>query len=77
MATIKKSKNVPLSDWIDAFDGVTNEQDHIFGYGGNDTIFAGGGNDLIWGGEGGDAMYGGAGTDTCATAKRPRGSPSA
>jgi serralysin len=40
---------------LNAFDGVTNDADAIFGFGGNDLIF---------GGEGADSIDGGSGSDT-------------
>jgi Ca2+-binding RTX toxin-like protein len=52
------------SETLNAFDGVTNGADTIFGFGGNDTIFGLGGNDEIKGGGGADAINGGSGTDT-------------
>jgi Ca2+-binding RTX toxin-like protein len=45
-------------------DGVTNNADTIFGFGGDDDIFGLGGNDLILGGAGADDINGGSGTDT-------------
>src|SRR5688500_1004929 len=52
------------AETINAFDGVTNNADTIFGFGGNDSIFGLGGNDEIKGGGGADAINGGSGTDT-------------
>jgi Ca2+-binding RTX toxin-like protein len=52
------------SETINAFDGVTNGADTIFGFGGSDTIYGLGGNDEIKGGGGADAIYGGPGIDT-------------
>jgi Ca2+-binding RTX toxin-like protein len=49
---------------LNADDGVTNNADTIFGFGGNDDIFGLGGNDLILGGSGADDINGGSGTDT-------------
>jgi Ca2+-binding RTX toxin-like protein len=51
------------SETINASDGVTNNADTIYGYGGGDTILGLGGNDLIIGGAGGDAIDGGNGID--------------
>ena len=51
-------------DIINGFDGVTNGDDSIWGYGGNDTIDAMGGDDFISGGEGNDTIYAGSGDDT-------------
>jgi serralysin len=44
-------------------DGVTENADTIYGYGGNDDIFGLGGNDLIIGGAGADDIDGGSGLD--------------
>jgi serralysin len=52
------------AETLNAFDGVTNGADTIFGFGGNDIIFGLGGNDEIKGGGGADAINGGSGTDT-------------
>jgi Ca2+-binding RTX toxin-like protein len=52
------------SETINAFDGVTNGADTIYGFGGNDTISGLGGNDEIKGGGGADAINGGSGIDT-------------
>src|SRR5688572_13629835 len=52
------------SETLNALDGVTNNADTIFGYGGNDTIYGLGGNDEIKGGGGADTINGGSGTDT-------------
>jgi len=52
------------AETLNAFDGVTNGADTIFGFGGNDAIFGLGGNDLILGGAGADTINGGSGTDT-------------
>ena len=52
------------SETLNAFDGVTNNADTIFGFGGNDWIYGLGGNDLILGGNGADYINGGSGTDT-------------
>src|SRR5262245_4966499 len=54
------------SEVIDGADGVTNDQDIIFGRGGNDIIKGAGGNDTLIGGDGADSLNGGAGTDTAA-----------
>jgi Ca2+-binding RTX toxin-like protein len=51
------------NDWLDAWDGVTNGADQIFGYGGHDTIYGLGGADSIFGGDGNDTIYGGSGND--------------
>src|SRR5262247_3887087 len=52
------------SETINAFDGVTNFADEIFGLLGNDVIFGLGGNDIITGGLGADRIDGGSGIDT-------------
>jgi Ca2+-binding RTX toxin-like protein len=49
---------------INGFDGVTQFDDAIWGYGGNDTISGLGGDDYIKGGGGADTINGGAGVDT-------------
>jgi Ca2+-binding RTX toxin-like protein len=61
MATVNGTNN---SERIDRDDGVTDEADTIFGFGGDDTIFGFGGDDLINGGLGADRINGGAGIDT-------------
>jgi Ca2+-binding RTX toxin-like protein len=52
------------SETINVFDGVTNGDDIIYGYGGNDSIYGLGGDDYIVGGTGADALHGGTGSDT-------------
>src|SRR4051794_25485367 len=52
------------AETINAFDGVTNGFDTIFGFDGNDIIFGLGGNDEIEGGGGADTINGGSGVDT-------------
>jgi len=49
---------------INAFDGVTNDADTIFGDGESESIYGLGGDDMIKGGGGADRLYGGAGIDT-------------
>jgi Ca2+-binding RTX toxin-like protein len=51
------------SDWIDPLDGVTNGDDLIYGFGGNDTIFALNGYNTVYGGDGNDDIFGGDGYD--------------
>jgi serralysin len=51
------------AETLDAADGVTNNADTIYGYGGADTIFGLGGNDNIMGGAGADTIDGGEGQD--------------
>ncbi|WP_135448544.1 Hint domain-containing protein [Tabrizicola caldifontis] len=41
-----------------------NEQDTLYGLGGDDTLYGGGGTDLLYGGTGNDLLYGGAGADS-------------
>ena len=50
-------------DRIALYDGPTEENDDIFGYGGDDVIHALGGNDWIRGGDGADIIDGGGGLD--------------
>ena len=52
------------AETLDAADGVTNNDDWIYGYGGVDTIFGLGGNDNLVGGAGADRLDGGTGNDT-------------
>jgi Ca2+-binding RTX toxin-like protein len=52
------------SETLNALDGVTNDDDNISGYGGNDLIFGLSGDDYIVGGTGADALDGGPGSDT-------------
>ena len=61
MATIYGTTN---SETLDAADGVTNNNDTIFGSYGNDSIYGLGGNDVIFGGDGNDVIIGGSGADT-------------
>jgi Ca2+-binding RTX toxin-like protein len=61
MAIVNGTNN---SERIDRDDGVTDEADTIFGFGGDDTIFGFGGDDLINGGLGADTINGGNGIDT-------------
>ena len=61
MATVYGTDN---SETLNLFDGVTNNADTIYGFGGNDDIFGLGGNDYILGGAGADDINGGTGTDT-------------
>jgi Ca2+-binding RTX toxin-like protein len=51
-------------NWIDAWDGVTNSSDTVYGYDGEDTIFGLGGDDLLKGGAGDDTLHGGSDNDT-------------
>jgi hypothetical protein len=55
-----------LEQTINAADGVTSNDDAIFGFGGNDTISALVGNDVIFGGLGADTINGGSSVDTAA-----------
>jgi Ca2+-binding RTX toxin-like protein len=52
------------SETLNAADGVTDNADTIFGFGGNDDIFGLDGNDEIKGGGGADDLFGGSGSDT-------------
>ncbi|MCF2904314.1 Hint domain-containing protein [Octadecabacter sp. CECT 8868] len=58
----------PDGDMVDAGDAIlagdTNNDDLIYGYGGNDSITAGAGDDEIYGGTGSDTIDGGTGDDT-------------
>ncbi|MBU2992969.1 Hint domain-containing protein [Octadecabacter sp. 1_MG-2023] len=58
----------PDGDMVDAGDAIlagdTNNDDLIYGYGGNDSITAGAGDDEIYGGTGNDTIDGGTGDDT-------------
>jgi serralysin len=60
MATVHGNDS---SETINAFDGVTNIGDTIYGYGGVDRIFGLGGDDMIFGGEGDDWLFGGGDND--------------
>jgi len=51
------------SDILNAADGVTSGDDHVYGGEGNDTIRGLGGHDDLFGDEGRDKVYGGAGDD--------------
>jgi Ca2+-binding RTX toxin-like protein len=55
------------------FDGITDGDDIIFGFGGGDWIFAKGGNDVLQGGEGHDYLNGGDGIDTASYGDSPVG----
>lgn len=70
MAKVYGTKNL---DVLDFFDGATDGDDEIFGYGGDDWISAGDGNDLLVGGEGADKLNGGDGTDTASYTDSPTG----
>jgi Ca2+-binding RTX toxin-like protein len=52
------------SETIDGADGVTDDNDFIQAFGGDDVIFGFGGDDRIKGGGGADAIFGGGGIDT-------------
>src|SRR5262245_38074409 len=69
MAKVYGTKNIDVLS--DAFDGVTNGDDTIFGYGGDDWIFGLNGNDILMGGEGADHLFGGNGYDTASYADSP------
>lgn len=52
-------------DMVDANDNAAgNNDDKIYGLGGDDTISAGSGDDRLYGGSGNDLVYGGQGNDT-------------
>jgi Ca2+-binding RTX toxin-like protein len=55
------------------FDGITDGDDIIFGFGGSDQIFAKGGNDILQGGDGHDYLNGGDGIDTANYGDSPEG----
>ena len=55
------------------FDGITDGDDIIFGFGGSDQIFAKGGNDILQGGDGHDYLNGGDGIDTANYGDFPEG----
>jgi Ca2+-binding RTX toxin-like protein len=55
------------------FDGVTDDTDTIFGFGGSDQIFAAGGDDILVGGDGHDYLNGGDGSDTASYGDSPVG----
>jgi Ca2+-binding RTX toxin-like protein len=60
MALVKGTNS---NEWIDASDGVTNDDDVAYGFNGNDTIYGLGGNDHLYGGYGNDVLKGGGGAD--------------
>jgi Ca2+-binding RTX toxin-like protein len=63
-----------LPDILDGlFDGVTDDADTIFGFGGNDWIFGQGGDDILQGGDGADILNGGDGVDTANYGDSPMG----
>src|SRR5262245_52227272 len=49
---------------LDRADGVTDNGDQIYGFGGEDWIYGLGGNDWLKGGGGADHLFGGEGSDT-------------
>ena len=61
MATITGTNK---NDILNAEDGVTEEQDFIFGKQGKDHLFGLGGDDFLNGGQGKDQLTGGEGADT-------------
>ena len=61
MAIVNGTNN---SETLNAADGVTNDSDAIYGFGGADSIFGLGGADLLVGGLDDDTLDGGAGDDT-------------
>jgi Ca2+-binding RTX toxin-like protein len=62
-----------FSEVINQFDGVTNNADTIYGYGGNDTIYGLGGDDMLKGGAGADWLVGGEGIDSASYADSSEG----
>src|SRR5215475_3762499 len=52
------------SEFLDAFDGVTNGNDVIWGFDGSDWIWGLDGDDWLTGGDGADSLFGGTGRDT-------------
>jgi Ca2+-binding RTX toxin-like protein len=72
----KKSSVVHGTDGIDTLDqvdGISDDDNSVFGLGGNDTIFGLGGNDFLKGGGGGDSLDGGDGIDTASYADSAAG----
>jgi RTX calcium-binding nonapeptide repeat (4 copies) len=71
MAKVYGTNNLDVLDgW---FDGVTDGDDTIFGYGGTDWIHGLNGNDILQGGEGADYLFGGNGQDTANYGDSPVG----
>jgi Ca2+-binding RTX toxin-like protein len=70
MAKVEGTNNPEV---LDALDGVTNDNDMIWGFGGDDTIFGLNGSDILNGGGGADILDGGDGSDTAAYYKSPGG----
>jgi Ca2+-binding RTX toxin-like protein len=71
MAKVYGTNNLDVLDgW---FDGVTDGDDTIFGYGGDDWIYGLDGNDILQGGEGADKLFGGNGHDTASYGDSPSG----
>jgi Ca2+-binding RTX toxin-like protein len=71
MAKVYGTNNLDVLDgW---FDGVTDRDDTIFGYGGTDWIHGLNGNDILQGGEGADYLFGGNGQDTANYGDSPVG----
>ena len=52
------------SETLNMFDGVTNGDDTIYGYGGDDSLWGAAGNDYIVGGTGAADLHGRVGSDT-------------
>src|SRR5262245_7600609 len=71
MAKVYGTNNLDVLDGF--FDDVTNGDDTIFGYGGDDWINALDGNDILMGGEGADKLNGGDGNDTASYMDSPVG----
>jgi Ca2+-binding RTX toxin-like protein len=71
MAKVYGTNNLDVLNGF--FDGVTNGDDTIFGYGGDDQIYGLNGDDILQGGEGADYLFGGNGIDTASYGDSPSG----
>jgi Ca2+-binding RTX toxin-like protein len=71
MAKVYGTNNLDVLNGF--FDGVTDGDDTIFGYGGDDWIYGLDGNDVLQGGEGADKLFGGNGIDTASYGDSPTG----
>ena len=71
MAKVYGTNNLDVLDGF--FDGVTDGDDTIFGFGGDDWINGQDGNDILQGGEGADKLNGGDGQDTANYGDSPVG----
>jgi serralysin len=70
MAHVNGTEN---SEVLNQYDGVTQGDDSIYGYGGSDSIYGHGGDDSLKGGAGGDYLYGGSGEDAAWYVDSPTG----